>query len=153
MRGLSFEIPNTYGKVLFDILSQTKIKDFVWKVGNGESYAIENDTLGNPLFPIDTILSGEQLFKRISAEDYYVIFADLKGFLREADVRGIATYEEFVESDCQVVLLIVDSSFVYFYSKDQAITKAIYSKAIAAGYKNVEYITDENDELATLIAF
>ena len=153
MRGLTFEIPNMYGQFLFDILEQTRIKDFVWKVEAGESYVIENDTLGNPLFPTDSILSGEELYKKIMKADYYLIFVDLKGFPKETDVREITTYEEFVESACQFVLLIVDSSYVYIYSKDQITIKNISSKAMAAGYKNVEYITDENDELRTWIAF
>lgn len=38
-------------------------------------------------------------------------------------------------------------------SKEQITIKQIYAKAIAAGYKKVAYLTDENDEGTTLIAF
>lgn len=68
-------------------------------------------------------------------------------------MRELATYQEFAESECQFVLLIVDSSYVTIYSKGQITSKHLFSKAITAGYKNLEYITDENDEIKTLIAF
>ena len=153
MRGLSFEIPNAYGKYLFEILDGTNIKGFTWKIGDGESYFIENNTLGSPLFPTSCVLDGQGLHKEISNEAYYLIFVDLKGFPRKSDVREIATYQEFVESECQFVFLLVDSSYVTIYSKDQITIKQMFSKAITAGYKNIEYITDENDERTTLIAF
>lgn len=153
MRGLSFEIPNAYGKYLFEILDGTNIKGFTWKIGDGESYFVENNTLGNPLFPTTCILNGEGLHKEISKQDSYLIFVDLKGFLKKSDVREIATYQEFVESECQFVLLLVDSSYVTIYSKDQIIIKNVFAKAVSAGYKNIEYITDENDKRTTLIAF
>lgn len=153
MRGLSFEIPNAYGKYLFEILDGTNIKGLTWKIGDEESYFVENNTLGNPLFPTTCILDGEELYMEISKQDSYLIFVDLKGFLKKSDVREIATYQEFVESECQFVLLLVDSSYVTIYSKDQITIKNIFAKAVSAGYKNIEYITDENDERITLRAF
>ncbi|WP_017185953.1 DUF2691 family protein [Alkalibacillus haloalkaliphilus] len=104
MRGLSFEIPNTYGKYLFEILEGTNIKGLTWKIGNGESYFIENNTLGSALFQTTCILDGEGLHKEFSKKDYYLIFVDLKGFPKESDVKEIATYQEFVESECQFVM-------------------------------------------------
>ena len=51
VRGISFEIPNAYGKYLFEILDGINLKGLTWKIGGGESYFIENNTLGDPLFP------------------------------------------------------------------------------------------------------
>lgn len=153
MRGVSFEIPGAYGKYLFDILDDINIKELHWKIGGGESYFIENNTLGDPLFSTTCILSGEELHKEISKEDYYLIFVDLKGFPKKSDVREIATYQEFVESECKFVLLVVDTGYVTIYSKDQVTIKHLFSKAVTAGYKNIKYLTDENDLTTTLIAF
>ncbi|MEK4229552.1 DUF2691 family protein [Solibacillus sp. FSL H8-0538] len=153
MRGISFEIPNTYGKYLFEILEGINIKEFTWKIGNGESYFIDNNQLGNSLFPTSCIFDGKKLYKEISKEDYYLIFVDLKGFTKKEDIRKVATYQEFIESECQFVLLIVDSSYVTIYSKDQVTLNHIFFKAVSVGYENIEYITDENDTRTTLIAF
>ncbi|MER2262134.1 MAG: DUF2691 family protein [Psychrobacillus sp.] len=153
MRGISFEIPNSYGKHLWEILESINIRELTWKIGDGESYFIENNTLGNPLFPNSSSLNGEELWEQISKKDYYLIFVDLKGFPKGSDLREVATYLEFIESECQFVILLVDCSDVIIYSKDQLAIQHIFSKALAAGYKNIEYITDENDTNSTLIAF
>lgn len=153
MRGLSFEIPNKYGQYLFDILNAFDFKQYVWKTGGEEAYYIENDKLGTPLFPKPHVYTGEAIYKRISKRDYYVIFADLKAFPDPLHVKEITTYEEFLNSRCEFVLLLVDCSYVTIYAKNPEVINAVYAKAIASEYENVAYITDENDSNTTLVAF
>ena len=152
MRGISFEIPNAYGRYLFEILDNIEITEFIWRIGGGEAYYVEASKL-DTLLPTGIIVDGQTLKNIISKKDYYLIFADLKGFTKEEDVREIETYQEFLESKCQFVLLVVDSSWIYIYSKDPDIIKQLHSNAVAAKYKNIKYLTDENDTLTTLIAF
>lgn len=153
MRGISFLIPNQYGRYLFDILESIDMKKYFWKTGGEEAYYIEKNTLGKPLFPKPCIYSGTELYSRISEKDYYVIFAELKAFIDKTDVNEIATYDDFVRSHCEFVLLIVDCSYVTIYAKDQHAIARIYAKAVTAGYENTEYITDENDTRTTLSVF
>lgn len=153
IRGITFEIPNAYGKYLFDILSDINLNGLAWRIGEGESYNIEKNTLGKPLFPSTGLVNGDTLYKNISKDEYYLIFVDLKAYPNKSDVKEIATYPEFIESECQFVLLIVDSSYVAIYSKDQKIIHQLFSKGISVGYENIQYITEENDENTTLIAF
>jgi len=153
VRGISFEIPNAFGKYLFEILNTINITEFFWRIGGGEAYYIESNQLDTSLFPPVDVIDGTTLYSTISKKDYYLIFADLKGFTEETDVREIENYQEFLKSKCQLVLLVVDSSWVYIYSKDQDTIKQLYSNAVAAKYNNIDYLTDENDSLTTLIAF
>lgn len=153
MRGVSFEIPNKYGKQLFDILKEVDISRWDWQIGGGEAYVIENDTLGTDLFGTITNLTGKELIKLISENEYYLIFADLKASMKIESELKIETYEDFLESDCQFVFLLVDSSYVTIYSKSKATIQSLYDQAVAAKYKKVEFITDGNDERTTLIAF
>lgn len=152
MRGLSFEIPNKYGRFLFDILSAIDIKNDHWRVGGGEAYYIEADQLGAPLF-LKSAYTGDELYETLTANDYYVIFADLKAFPQQADVQEIPTYEAFVTSRCEFVLLIVDCAYVTLYAKSEQAIKQLYTQAITAGYTEVTYITDDNDDRTTLVAF
>ncbi|WP_225742818.1 DUF2691 family protein [Marinilactibacillus sp. Marseille-P9653] len=156
MKGLSFEIPNMQGKYLLDILEETNLKDMNWWIGGGESYKIQNNTLGDSLFSeeweMDKI-GGEKLHKLISQQEYYLIFCDLKGFPKNSDAKEVSTYEEFLESDCQFVLNLVDSSYTTIYSKNQMTIENLYTKAIILGYENVSYLEDEIDGNTTLIAF
>ena len=153
VRGISFEIPNAFGKYLYEILDKIEITEFIWRIGGGEAYYVEANKLDTTLLPSGSIVDGNTLKNIISKKDYYLIFADLKGFTKEEDVREIATYQEFLESKCQFVLLVVDSSWIYIYSKDPDIIKQLHSNAVAGKYENINYLTDENDTLTTLIAF
>lgn len=45
-RGISFEIPNSYGSHLGEILKPIDITTFSWFIGGEESYFIVDDTLG-----------------------------------------------------------------------------------------------------------
>ncbi|MFI8496736.1 DUF2691 family protein [Peribacillus butanolivorans] len=73
IRDITFEIPNTVGKYLFDILSDINLKGLAWRIGGGESYIIENNTLGKPLFPSTGLLNGDTLYKNIFKDNYYLI--------------------------------------------------------------------------------
>lgn len=156
MRGMSFEIPNMYGQYLLDILEETNLKDMNWWIGGGESYRIQNNTLGDSLFSEDwetNGIGGEKLYALISKQECYLIFCDLKGFPKNSEVKEVATYEEFLESDCQFVLNLVDSSYTTIYSKNQVTIENLYIKALVLGYENVSYVEDEIDGNTTLIAF
>lgn len=153
IRGISFKIPNGYGKQLLDILKEINVSRWDWQIGGGESYIIENGTLGKDLFGKMTSLTGKEFLKYISKNDYYLIFTDLKAYRNVEFGLKIETYEDFLESDCQFVLLIVDSQYVTIYSKTKSTIYSLHNQAIASKYEQVEYITDENDERTTLMAF
>ncbi|MCZ2257870.1 DUF2691 family protein [Sporosarcina sp. G11-34] len=99
------------------------------------------------------VLPGDEFFKQISENEYYLIFTDLKAFKNVASATEIETYEDFLKSDCQFVLLLVDSSYVTIYSKDKTTILSLYNQVLGANYENVKYITDGNDKRTTLIAF
>ncbi|MNI20855.1 hypothetical protein D3C73_743530 [compost metagenome] len=81
VRGISFEIPNEYGKWLVNILKPINCNKYKWFIGLGEEYKFQDNDL-IPLFPDDVgILKGEELLKFIdTAENQYIIFTDLKAF-------------------------------------------------------------------------
>ena len=60
-------------------------------------------------------------------------------------MQDIATYDDFLNSQCEIALLIVDSTYVTIYIKDQHVTERLYRKAVHIGYENIAFITDEND--------
>lgn len=153
MRGLSFEIPNRHGRYLYEILEAIDIRDYFWKSEAEEAYYIENNQLDEAMFPQPYTYTGQDLYNRISAKDYYVLFADLKAFKENTHIQGIATYEDFLNSQCEIALLIVDSSYITIYVKDQHVTERIYRKEVQNGYENIAYITDDNDPRKALTSF
>lgn len=107
-RGVSFLIPNEYGRYILDILEPVDCEIYDWSVGAGQilrlnSVGIVDEELFNEH---ETRLSGQALNARIAQEPYYTIFADLKGFPRGEPISDIETYEDFWRSHCEILLLI-----------------------------------------------
>lgn len=145
-RGITFEIPNAYGSYLGDILRPFDVAAFHWYNGAEESYLVDKGTLGEPLFGNLLFgMDGVRLKEIIDNNEYYVIFTDLKAFPKDKEVINVQTYEEYLDSDCQFVLLVVDSVHVTLYCKDQEKLKDLYLNANSLGYSDVQYITGEND--------
>ena len=149
-RGISFEIPNEYGSLLGDVLKPIDITAFNWRIGSGESYMVVNDQLDQELFSEDReIIQGVELKSLLETNKYYIIFAELQAFSIE-EISHIETFEEFTQSECELVLLVVDCSYVTIYCKNQMAIKLLYKNAINCGFEDVEYITDENDSRTRL---
>ncbi|WP_339784379.1 DUF2691 family protein [Paenibacillus sp. FSL R7-0313] len=145
-RGIRFEIPNAYGRFLGEILKPMGVSNFDWFIGGEESYLIEGDTLGDDLFPDMIIgMNGEELQKIIENNEYYLIFTNLKAFPKGTQITDVITYEDYVESECQMVLLVIDSIYVTVYCKDLEKVKELYNHINRQGFESLEYLTDEND--------
>ncbi|WP_282021158.1 DUF2691 family protein [Planomicrobium okeanokoites] len=144
-RGISFEIPNKYGRWLGEILKPIDIAAFDWQIGSGESYTVIDEQLDEELFSKErNVIEGAELKNRIEANQYYIISADLQAYPKNEVIR-VETFEEFMESDCQLVLLVVDCIYVTIYCKNQETIELLNKNAITCRFKEIEYITNEND--------
>ncbi|WP_342561598.1 DUF2691 family protein [Paenibacillus sp. FSL R7-0345] len=145
-RGITCKIPNEFGRFLGELLQPFDTADYQWYNGGEEAYFTNTGTLAETLFPEQVFgMDGVQLIDIVENNEYYVIFADLKAFPKGSKVVDVQTYEEYVKSDCQFVLIIVDCVHVAIYCKDQEKLTELYLNAQSHGYTNVQYTTDEND--------
>lgn len=86
IRGISFEIPNEYGKFLEDILKPFKVGDHNWWIGGEESYIIQDGKL-EALFPrLIECMEDETLKNAIKNNDYYLLFQDLKALPKGSEL-------------------------------------------------------------------
>lgn len=69
----------------------------------------------------------------------------MKAFPFGKTVNEVQTYEEFVDSDCELVLLIADNSYVSIYCKNKNTIEKLYFNALKNDFEEVLFITDEND--------
>ncbi|PLR71176.1 DUF2691 family protein [Bacillus sp. UMB0728] len=144
-RGITFEIPNEYGRFLFEILLALEASSFEWVIAGEEGYFIENGELGRELFPENKmVMAGEELLAYLHPCSCYLIFADLKAFPPGKAAGDIKTYKDFLKSDCRMAIMIVDCSDVAVYCKDRERTERMY-RFCKERFLNAEYITDEND--------
>lgn len=57
----------------------------------------------------------------------------------------IHTYNDFLKSDCEILMLINDTDYFDLYLKDEELIYVIYNHLKSHCFKNINYITDEND--------
>ncbi|MEK3735244.1 DUF2691 family protein [Paenibacillus sp. FSL M8-0334] len=145
IRGISFEIPNEYGRYLEDILKPFKVEDHNWWIGGEESYIILDGKLDALFSGLIECMDGVTLRNVIKNNDYYLIFQDLKAFPKGSKPIEIITYDDFLSSNCELALLVVDSSYTTIYCKNAKLVEGLYSNAKKEAYANINYITDEND--------
>jgi len=145
IRGVSVEIPNEYGSFLGELLKPFPGAAYNWWVGAEESYRIVNGEF-EPMFlkPVEC-MNGEVLKNIIETEKYYLIFQDLKAFPKTDDPIEINTYSDFLTSECELSLLVIDSIYVAIYCKQESTAHRLHHHAQALNYSNIRYITDEND--------
>ncbi|MEJ6529363.1 DUF2691 family protein [Exiguobacterium sp. USCH10] len=148
-RGLSFTIPNQYGHFLQDILTPIPIDQYQWKVIDEESYVVKDEQLDWLLFPKSTIINGRQLNELITQHEHYLIFVDIKAFHSNMSPE-IVTYEDFLQSTCKFVLLVIDSQYVTIYCKDQEMLNSLYENAFLHEFEEIAYITSHNDSMTRL---
>ncbi|NBI27935.1 DUF2691 family protein [Chengkuizengella marina] len=147
IRGISFEITNEYGVFIADILKTIDITKFNWQISSGEFY----DQAGEELFSEEIkIIDGTVFKNQLENNSYYIVFANLKAYPKEKVISKIESYEEFINSECQLVLLITDSCYTTIYCKEKEELELLYQNVIDCGFKDVQYITDKNDSRTRL---
>jgi len=142
VRGVEFSVPQRTSNVLYDILECVNDKQFNWynTIGQDEIYL---EHMGRLLFDKD-FYKGEDFYQLIQ-KDHYVIFLKLQAYCKNGIFSEVHTYNEFEESDCQLLLLIYDSKWFEIYAKDKTLVQALYEKAASLGYSDIHYKTDDND--------
>ncbi|WP_160042661.1 DUF2691 family protein [Paenibacillus sp. USDA918EY] len=148
-RGITLKIPNEYGSFLSELLEPLEVSQYDWRIGGEESYLINDGDL-EPLFPDNVEAVDGALFNNIIRKTYYLIFADFKAFPKGKKVIHVETYEEFLNSECYLVLLVVDSVYITIYCKNDNEIDILYNNAIEKGFIHVRLITDENDSRTKL---
>ncbi|MEY8351310.1 DUF2691 family protein [Bacillus cereus] len=147
-RGVRFLIPDekSSDQNIGDILQPIPCGLYKWDIGFTETYCYkENEITNDSIFGEQDVLDGNELERLVNDQTYLAIFVELKAFPKIATVSDIVDYEDFVNSECEIVVLLIDCYYVDVYCKDIQLTEDVYHYAQQNGYTNIEYI-DENDE-------
>ena len=143
--GVFFEVPNDSIDNISHLLEPIPFYEYQWLINNDEILVIKNNQITNEdLFKEDKIIDGERLYNIVSINNYYTIFVNLYSFPKYADVKQINNYEEFLKSECNIVISIFDSSYVMVWCKDRKLVSNIYNYAITRGYIDVKWISDKD---------
>lgn len=142
IRGVGFKIKQTMEKPLFCIFTNVNIEAFSWFCVPDQE-EVWNES-GNAPFFKNTDYTGKE-FSSMIRHKCNIVFLKLQAYYSKVKYYNIHSYEDFIKSDCQILMLIYDCEFVEIYSKNEDITQTIYSNAINKKFDDVILITDLND--------
>ncbi len=126
MIGLRLEIPNEYGKFLYDIINIFSPKGDRWFIQEDEVY-LEN---GEELFK-ENEYANQEFLKIISKDPNYLIFGK---FMLDYG-ENINNSDNFKTSSCKIYINIVDSVFVDVYFKEKKLLINLEEKIKRKNFK------------------
>lgn len=136
MLGISFKIKNEWDTILNKIFYEMDFSEYVWKIVDDDVHGKELDMF----FSKDEYSNDE--FMEIIKEEHYPVALNLQMFLKSNIGENVYSYNEFLNSSCQLVLMIVDNIFVDIYAKNDDVLKKIHDNATCFGFTDVSYIND-----------
>ena len=142
IRGISFQVPQGVIDTLWQIFQPLNVTEYQW-YNDERQYEVFPDEQNEDLFETD-YYSGVDFLTRIQRK-HLILFLKLQAYFPDGLFFDIRTYDEFLNSDCQILFLIYDCEWVEIYIKDKCVTDLLYKNAIDKGFKDILYITDEND--------
>lgn len=141
MIGIEFKIPNVWGTVLNDILDRIKLEDLIFKLGYEEVFFSNNEFLFK-----EDIYTGLEFSKLIKNKKYYPVFLNLKLYDKNTNYDDdIKNYDDFLNSNCKLILMIIDCEYVTIYSKDIKYLNIIKENAIKYNFSNIVDINKMKD--------
>ena len=146
--GVSFEISQSEVHNLELILKPIDVANYRWLNIRGQTESF--------LFPFEQnielfdqeLFDAAYLSERIQ-QKHFIIFLKLQAYRSDesntnADFNNIDTFEEYINSNCQMVILIYDCEYVEIYSKNEQELHNFYLNALRSNFSNVCMITEEN---------
>ncbi len=144
MACLDITVKNKYSNYLFRILEGIDLSKYEWEIITDDTLYFENRLLKQGIFNNNRILTGDELLSCISRENYYMIFVDIKAYLVGKEGVKVQTFDEFLKSNCILVFICTDSSFIEVYCKDKEVLEKIRNNCIGDDFEKVDYLDDED---------
>jgi len=178
--GVAFEVENKYSNYLKRIFASIDMSAYYWEIVSDQILYEENGKTEQGLFNacineevekssqfepnIDkhtkesvynkgVFIDGKSFANAIERDSYYFIFSDLKAYSNKKKWGNIETYEDFIDSYCEMIFLCVDSMFIEIYCKDERILQIIYDNCKKNNFNSIKYLVDSEAKQKSLIAF
>ena len=150
-KGIYYEILNEYGNYLAEVLEDLPLDDYLWSITRGEIHLLdENGVTGRFLFEdADKFLQGSTLYSMAKNNTYYMVFATIGAYRKSEELEYIRTYNDFLQSECQIIVIVADCSEVIIICKDERLVLDIYNRVKFKECEKVKLI-DEKDLISNI---
>lgn len=94
---------------------------------------------------LPTQLFGTEFKKEINDNgNYYVCFLNLQVYITDSKTSCIENYDDFLNSDCKLIVLFSDNEFIEIYMKENELKEKIMQNIVSKGIQ-YEIKTKGND--------
>lgn len=142
IKGISFQIRQGETDSLQKILDGINVDKLFWYNINSQNEVWSLDK--KDVFFKNEYYSGKNFYNQIK-QPHHIIFLKLQAYCTEEICKNIETYNNFMTSNCVLLLLIYDCEFVEIYAKDPTMIQTFYKSALKYDFRNIAFITAEND--------
>ena len=149
MIGLKFRVKNEYNNFLYKIFYSVNVQSYEWEIITDD---IVDSGEMDGIF-CSEFVDGQRFFDRIGKESYYMIFVDLKAYYPKCTHVEIKNFEEFLESECKIIFLCVDSELIEIYCKEKSILEKVHENCQKFHFEDVKYISKKEASKRNMIAF
>ena len=136
--GIRFEIPNDRGTFIKDIFNGIDIASYRWNI-------MEEEILFSNGYSLDDDYYTDEDMVEILDKEMYLISATFQLTKENVITSTIESYDEFVKSECEILFVVIDSSYVDLYAKNLEDIMIVKNNAIKNKYKNIEFIFNDNN--------
>ena len=135
MNKIEFSYDVTWGNFLHTLLDGTNYQQYNW-------YFSEQDIFFSIIKKSRFLkVTSGKLFAKIlnSGKKYLVVMANIQVFDTKSNIKRIRDYEDFINSDCKLVILVSNTTDYEIYFKDNELKSIILNnlKKLNIPYKEV----------------
>ena len=148
--GVFFIVPQDYDDLKIEyILRFIKIEDYKWHISTND-VMVRNDDWKHTFLEDEEFVSGIKLKEELREKDYYPIFLNLQAYpndlpIQEIGNTPITNIQEFVQSKCVLMLVIIDCCEVGIFVKDPSYLTFLNQDILSKGYKEFRFIKTSED--------
>ncbi|MBE5106597.1 DUF2691 family protein [Bacillus thuringiensis] len=148
--GIHFHSPENenFDLSILSLLKPFDFQNYMWQINAAEIYL--KDSSGNftfeSLLDKEHFITGDNLEQTFKNKNYYLIFLTICAFpeIRKSIPTRILTAADFINTDCEFVLSIVDGFDISILCKDKDLLQTLYQHVQDLGYIDTKYLTENN---------
>ncbi|PEJ26525.1 DUF2691 family protein [Bacillus pseudomycoides] len=146
--GIHFHAPEdeNFNLSILSLLEPFNFQDYMWQIDDAEIHV--KDECGNftneMLFDNKRFIAGHKLEETLQNKDYYLIFLTMAAFpdMKKSSPTWVTTATDFINSDCEFLLSIVDGFDISILCKNEDLLKTLYQHVQDLGYLDTKYLTE-----------
>jgi len=138
IRGITFQLPGKWDNYLYNIFKDIDMEDYHLEI-------IDKNIIFDDCAPKSEIeeYNSDKIIKYTGS--YYLVSLNARLKYKGSTSYAIHSYNDFLNSPYELIIMISDSTLVEIYCKKMSIVEVIKENAILHNYRNIQYIDKSND--------